>query len=118
MIRKNEILKIPYADITKKVAYFTDPNELPKHISVCDMLFNSSELNTKEITQKDEFNAQKTTSNKSKVMLCKKFKNMIGLKNEFLETPLDQKGFIDESVIKPLDKKNIRIFYKRILNSI
>ena len=112
MIRKNEILKIPYADITNKVTYFTDPNALPKHISVCDMLFNSSELNTKEVKEKDEFNAQKTTSDKSKVMLCKKFKNMIGLKNEFLETPLDEKGFIDESIIKPLDQKTYGYFKK------
>jgi hypothetical protein len=112
MIKKNEILKIPYTDITKKVTLFTDPNALPKHISVCDMLFNSEFTNAQEITQKDDFNAQKTTSDKSKVMLCKKFKNMIGLKNEFLETPLDGKGFIDESVIKPLDQKTYGYFIK------
>ena len=43
--------------------------------------------------------------------LCNKFKNMIGLKEEFLETPLID-GYIDESVVTPLDKKTYELFQK------
>ena len=111
MIRKNEILQLPYTDIGKKVTYWTDPNALPKHVSVCDMFFNENEKVTSELSGKDEFNAQKTTSDKSKVMLCNKFKNMIGLKQGYLETPLID-GFIDESIIKPLDIKCAKSFQK------
>tara|TARA_R110000796_G_scaffold142248_2_gene258778 strand:+ start:1059 stop:4358 length:3300 start_codon:yes stop_codon:yes gene_type:complete len=111
MIRKNEILKIPYTDIGNKVIYWTDPNALPKHISVCDMFFQENEKVTSELFSKDDFNAQKTTSDKSKVMLCNKFKKMIGLKEGYLETPLID-GFIDESKLKALDKKTAGLFQK------
>lgn len=111
MIRKNEILQLPYTDIGNKVTYWSDPNALPKHLSVCDMFFHHNDKVVSDLTGNDEFNAQKTTSDKSKVMLCNKFKKMIGLKESYLETPLVN-GFIDESILKPLDKNTAKLFQK------
>ena len=113
MIRKNEIIQLPYSKLGDKenVALFTDPNELPKHLSVCDMFFQHNAFVTSDLAGKDDFNVQKSTADKSQVMLCNKFKNMIGLKEEFLETPLID-GYIDESVVTPLDKKTYELFQK------
>jgi hypothetical protein len=113
IIRKNEIIQLPYSKLGDKenVSLFTNPNELPKHLSVCDMFFQNNDNVISDLSGKNDFNVQKSTADKSQVLLCNKFKNMIGLKEGFLETPLIN-SYIDESVVTPLDTKTYELFQK------
>lgn len=112
IIRKNEILKIPYKDIQQYTGYFMDPTLLPKHLNCGDMFFNGLGDIGEELEKKQDFNSNKATSNKSKVMLCRKYKLMIGLNDNFTMTPLNEKGYFDESKVKSLDKKYAENFEK------
>lgn len=112
IIRKNEILKIPYQKIQNYVGYFTDPTLLPKHLNTGDMFFNGYGDIGEELEKKEDFNSNKATSNKSKVMLCRKYKTMIGLSDAFTLTPLTEAGYFNEEKVKPLDKKTAEYFEK------
>lgn len=112
MIRKNEILKIPYNKIGNYTAYFMDPTLLPKHLNCGDMFFNGFGDIGEELEKKQDFNSNKATSNKSKVMLCRKYKTMIGLSDAFTLTPLNEDGYFNEEKVKPLDKKTAEYFEK------
>ena len=112
MIRKNEILKIPYKDIGNYLGYFMDPTLLPKHLNCGDMFFNGMGDIGEDLEKKLDFNSNKATSNKSKVMLCRKYKMMIGLSDYFTMTPTDKDGYFDESKVKALDKKTAEYFEK------
>lgn len=112
IIRKNEILKIPFSKIGSRSSYFSDPAQLPKHMAVSDMFFRDDEDNKHDLSDKDDFNAQKVTTDKSKVILCNKFKRMIGFNDNFMETPLDDDGYFNEEIVKPLDEKTLKSFIK------
>ncbi len=112
IIRKNEILKIPYSKIQNYVGYFMDPTLLPKHLNTGDMFFNGYGDIGEELEKKEDFNSNKATSNKSKVMLCRKYKTMIGLSDAFTLTPTTEEGYFNEEKVKPLDKKTAEFFEK------
>ena len=76
------------------------------------MFFNGYADIGEDLNKKEDFNSNKATSNKSKIMLCRKYKTMIGLSDYFTMTPINDKGFFDESKVKPLDKKTAEYFEK------
>ena len=109
--RKNEILKIPPSKISKHFIMFTDPTILPKHISTCDMFFHTTGTVNEDLVKKEDFNSNKSTSDKAQVVLCRKFKQMIGLCDNFTNTPMVD-GYINETAIKPLNKEQFTKFEK------
>ena len=112
IIRKNKILKIPYSKIQNHIGYFTDPTLLPKHFNTGDMFFNGYGDIGEELEKKEDFNSNKATSNKSKVLLCRKYKTMIGLSDAFTLTPTTEGGYFNEEKVKPLEKKTAEHFEK------
>lgn len=112
VIKLNEILQIPFQKIKMKSSLFYDPKELEKHWGCSAMFFDHSDKLMENIIKEGDFNSNKSTSIKSQVILCRKFKKMIGLKDSYYDTPLDDKGYFNEEVIKPLDKKQLEKFAK------
>jgi hypothetical protein len=112
MINLNKLLQIPYQKIQEKPAIFYDPRELEKHWGCSAMFFDTYDNIMKTIIKEEDFNSNKTTTFKSQVILCRKYKKMIGLKDNYYNTPLDEKGYFDEEVVKPLDKTQLEKFAK------
>ena len=112
VIKLNEILKIPFQKINMKSSLFYDPKELEKHWGCSAMFFDHSDKLMDNIINEGDFNSNKSTSIKSQVILCRKFKKMIGLKDNYYDTPLDEKGYFNEEIIKPLDKQQLEKFAK------
>jgi hypothetical protein len=112
VIKLNEILKIPFQKINMKSSLFYDPKELEKHWGCSAMFFDHSDKLMDNIIKEGDFNSNKSTSIKSQVILCRKFKKMIGLEDNYYNTPLDEKGYFNEEVIKPLDKQQLEKFAK------
>ncbi len=112
VVKLNEILQIPFDFIKNKPTLFCDPKQLENHWGCSAMFFDHSDKLMENIVKEGDFNSNKSTSIKSQVILCRKFKKMIGLKDSYYETPLDEKGYFNEEVIKPLDKQQLEKFAK------
>ncbi len=112
VIKLNEILQIPFELIQNKPTLFYDPKELEKHWGSSAMFFDYSDKLLENIVKEGDFNSNKSTSIKSQVILCRKFKKMIGLNDNYYNTPLDEKGYFNEDVVKPLDKTTMDKFAK------
>lgn len=112
VIKLNEILQIPFDLINMKSSLFYDPRELEKHWGCSAMFFDHSDKLMDNIIKEGDFNSNKSTSIKSQVILCRKFKKMIGLQDNYYNTPLDEKGYFNEEVVKPLDKQQLEKFAK------
>ncbi len=112
LVKTNEIFKIPFSKIGDFGPLFYNPKAMDAHLGACAMFFHTTGDVMEEIMKLDDFNANKSTSVKAQVLLCRKYKTLIGLCDNFTNTPLDEDGFIDETIIKPLDKKQLEIFAK------
>lgn len=112
LIKTNEIFKIPFSKIGDHGPLFYDPKAMDTHLGACAMFFYTTGDVKDDITKLDDFNANKSTSVKAQVLLCRKFKTLIGLNNNFTNTPITDDGFIDETKIKPLDKSQLETFAK------
>ena len=112
LIKTNEIFKIPFSKIGGYGPLFYDPKAMDTHLGACAMFFYTTGDVKEDITKLDDFNANKSTSVKAQVLLCRKFKTLIGLNDNFTNTPIDNDGWIDETVIKALDKSQLETFAK------
>ena len=112
VIELNKILKIPFQLIQDNSSLFYDPAEIEKHWGCSAMFFDTNDKLLETIKKENDFNSNKTTSVRSQVVLCKKFKKMIGLEENYYDTPLDNDGYFDEEVVKPLDQKQMDKFEK------